>query len=320
MKVVVTGGAGFVGSRVAACLLDGGHEVVAVDAFTDDYDPAAKRRNVAAVAARPGWTLVEADLRTADLRAVLDGADAVCHLAAKPGVRASWGDAFADYTAHNVTATARLLEAAVAEGVGRVVLASSSSVYGTGAPCPTREDAPMRPHSPYGVTKAAAEHLATAFAANFALPVTVLRYFTVYGPGQRPDMAVARLVDAALGGPPYCRYGPPAVRDLTFVDDVARATAMAAAADLPPGTTMNVGSGRPVSMADVEALVGAAAGSPVVGEEGDAQPGDVDRTAADVERAGALLGWAPAVSLEEGIAAQVAWRRRGGEGDDERAA
>ncbi|HEX9993870.1 MAG TPA: NAD-dependent epimerase/dehydratase family protein [Acidimicrobiales bacterium] len=309
MRVVVTGAAGFVGSRVAECLLDGGHRVVGVDALTPDYDPARKRANLAGLAGRPGWEAVEADLRAADVRALLAGADAVCHLAARPGVRSSWGTEFAGYAEHNVVATARVLEAAAGAGVGRVVLASSSSVYGTGAAVPTREDAPVRPHSPYGVTKAAAEHLAGAFAANFGLPVTVLRFFTVYGPRQRPDMAVGRMVEAALGGPPYRRLGPPARRDLTFVDDTARATVAAVDADLPPGTVLNVGSGRSVSMAEVEALVAAAVGRPPPVEEAGAEPGDVDRTEADVTRAADLLGWEPAVALADGIAAQVAWRR-----------
>lgn len=311
MRVVLTGAAGFVGSRVAECLLDAGHAVVAVDAFTADYDPGRKRRNLAAASTRRRWELVEADVRTADLRALLDGADAVCHLAARPGVRSSWGSELAGYAEHNVVATARLLEAAVGAGAGRVVLASSSSVYGTGATVPTPEDAPLRPHSPYGVTKAAAEHLAGAFAANFGLPVTVLRYFTVYGPRQRPDMAVSRLVDAALGGPAYRRLGPPAWRDLTYVDDTARATVAAAGADLPPGTVLNVGSGRSVSMAEVEALVAAAAGRALPVEQAGPEPGDVDRTEAAVGRAAELLGWEPAVDLVDGIAAQVAWRRDG---------
>jgi UDP-glucuronate 4-epimerase len=308
---VVTGAAGFVGSRVAELLLDDGHLVVAVDAFTGDYDAAAKRRNVVAAADRPGWSLVEADLRTADLVDVLAGADAVCHLAARPGVRSSWGEAFAGYAAHNVVATARLLDAAVAARVGRVVVASSSSVYGSAAPVPTPEDAPVRPYSPYGVTKAAAEQLAAAFVANFGLAVTVLRFFTVYGPRQRPDMAVSRLVDAAVGGSPYRRLGPPAWRDLTYVDDTARATVLAASADLAPGTVLNVGSGRAVAMAEVERLVAAATGRPVPVEQAGPEPGDVDRTCADVGRAAALLGWEPAVDLVDGIAAQVAWRRDG---------
>lgn len=309
MRAVVTGGAGFVGSRVVECLLDAGHRVLAVDAFTPDYDPAAKRANLGAVAGRPGFELAELDLRHADLRAVVDGADAVLHLAARPGVRGSWGDAFAGYAEHNVVATARLLDAATAAGTPRVVLASSSSVYGTGAPVPTPETAPLRPHSPYGVTKAAAEHLAGAFAANHGLPVVLLRYFTVYGPRQRPDMAVSRLVAAALGGPPFPRMGAGRWRDLTFVDDVARATVAAATtADVAPATVLNVGSGRSVPMTAVEAAVATAVGRPAPVEERPAEPGDVDRTAAAVERAAAVLGWAPAVDLADGVAAQVRWR------------
>lgn len=314
MTHLVTGVAGFIGSQLAEALLDEGHDVVGVDAFTPYYDRAQKDANLAALHDRGGFRLVEADLRDADLDALLDGIDVVYHQAAQPGVRLSWSEGFATYDSCNVLATQRLLEASLQAGVGRFVYASSSSVYGNADHYPVAETDLPRPHSPYGVTKLAAEHLCGLYAANHGLSTVALRYFTVYGPRQRPDMAFHRLIEAALDQQPFPLYGDGShVRDFTFVGDVVRANVLAGPADIPPGTVVNVCAGGSTVMRDVIDAVGDAVGSPVPVERHPEQPGDVQRTGGSNDAARRLLGWEPQTSLTDGIAAQVAWhcsRRR----------
>jgi nucleoside-diphosphate-sugar epimerase len=225
-------------------------------------------------------------------------------------VRASWAAGFVDYVAHNVLGTQRLLEAAVGRGVGRFVYASSSSVYGNAVRYPTGEDDLPRPQSPYGVTKLAAEHLCSLYAANHGLSTVSLRYFTVYGPRQRPDMAMHRLIEAALSGGSFPRYGDGSqVRDFTYVDDIVAGNVLAASADVPGGTVVNLAGGSSTSMASVFSLVGSLVGRPVVVDALPPAPGDVDRTGGSVERASALLGWSPSVGLEDGLRRQVDWHR-----------
>jgi UDP-glucuronate 4-epimerase len=310
VHAVVTGCAGFIGSTLSEALLARGDTVVGVDCFTPYYDEASKRANLAAARREERFTFVEADLRTADLRPLVDGADVVFHQAAQAGVRISWSDRFAEYESHNVLATQRLLEAAVATRTPRVVYASSSSVYGQAPAYPTTEEDLPRPHSPYGVTKLAAEHLCGLYAANWGLSTVSLRYFTVYGPRQRPDMATHRLCEAALGGDPFPMYGDgSAVRDFTFVDDVVAANLAAGAADVEPGTVVNVAGGGQTTMADLIRLVGEAAGREVPVRQEPAQPGDVRRTGGTIDRAHALLGWEPRVDIETGVRRQVEWHR-----------
>jgi nucleoside-diphosphate-sugar epimerase len=278
--ILVTGAAGFIGSHVADRLGGEGHEVRAVD--------------------RP-----DADLATADLDPLLDGVDTVIHLAARPGVRPSW-DEFESYVADNVVGTERLLAAVARSGrVERFVYASSSSVYGNATTHPTTEDALPAPVSPYGVTKLAGEHLCGAFD----VPVVVLRYFTVYGPGQRPDMAFHRMIAAALGdGPAFPLYGDgSAVRDFTYVDDVVDATIAAAHGSVTG--TFNVAGGTSTSVGEVLDLVGRLTGTPVPVDRRPAQPGDVRRTGGSTDRLTAALGWRPTVDLETGLAEQIRWHR-----------
>lgn len=307
MRYVVTGSAGFIGRHVCAELLEHGHDVVGVDAFTDYYDTSFKRANAAWLEAREGYRGVETDLATTELDPLFDGADAVIHLAAQPGVRLSWADYFHVYVECNISASHRVLEAVRRVGVPRLVLASSSSVYGNAPEYPTTEDAPTRPFSPYGVTKLAMEHLAGAYAENWKLPVVILRYFTVYGPGQRPDMAMHRFIERAVAGEPVTVYGDgKQVRDFTYVSDVAAATVAAATSDVPPGAVCNIAGGSSSTINEVLRLVSESVGRTVVTRPEPEQPGDVRITGGSIDRARRLLGWEPAVPLEEGVKRQVA--------------
>lgn len=317
-RAVVTGVGGFIGSTLSRRLLAEGVEVVGVDAFTETYSPLVKRAAAGSLAASRGFDLLEADLAdpgcTANLDRALDGADVVFHLAGRPGVRDSWGAPFERYLRDNVLGTQALLEACRHHtgSVRRIVVASSSSVYGDTPRGRGRlgEGAPLAPVSPYGVTKLAAEQLACAYARSVGLPVTCLRLFTVYGPGQRPDMLVHRLLAAVDLGRPFELLGDGTQeRDMTFVDDAVDALIRAAGAvTLPPGTVVNVGGGSSVRVADVIAGVEATTGAAVPLLRRSAAPGDPMRTAAAIERAGSLLGWAPTTSLADGLAAQAAWQ------------
>jgi len=307
---LVTGAAGFVGSQLVDVLLDDGHDVVGVDAFTPYYDRATKEANLDSARCHERFRFVEADLRDGDLCPLLDGVDVVYHQAAQPGVRLSWSDGFATYDSCNVLATQRLLEAAVQAGVRRVVYASSSSVYGNAEAYPVHESDLPRPHSPYGVTKLAAEHLCGLYGANHGLSTVALRYFTVYGPRQRPDMAFHRLVESALDQQPFPLYGDGShVRDFTYVGDVVRANVLAGRAPVPAGTMVNVCAGGSTALRDVIEAVGAAVGAAVPIERLGEQAGDVQRTGGSNAAAARILGWAPQTSLADGIAAQVAWHR-----------
>jgi UDP-glucuronate 4-epimerase len=307
LRYVVTGAAGFIGRHLSSGFLARGHDVVGVDSYTDYYDPARKRANAAWLAAHDGFTEVERDLVTDPIDEILDGADAVVHLAGQPGVRLSWADGFGTYVDRNVGASQRLLEAARRTRVPRLVLASSSSVYGNAADCPVSEDAPTRPFSPYGVTKLAMEHLAGAYVENWKLPVVMLRYFTVYGPAQRPDMAMHRFIERVGAGEPVPVYGDgQQVRDFTYVGDAAAATVAAADADLAPGTVLNVAGGSSATINDVLDLVSRRVGREVVVDRLPPQPGDVRVTGGAIDRARALLRWAPEVSLDDGVSHQVA--------------
>jgi UDP-glucuronate 4-epimerase len=307
---LVTGAAGFIGSQLVDALLADGHDVVGVDAFTPYYDRSAKEENLSGARDHERFRFVETDLRDADLAPLLDEVEVVFHQAAQPGVRLSWSEGFATYDACNVLATQRLLEAALQADVRRVVYASSSSVYGNADRYPVTEDDLPQPHSPYGVTKLAAEHLCGLYAANHGLSTVALRYFTVYGPRQRPDMAFHKLIEGAIAGEPFPLYGDGShVRDFTYVGDVVRANVLAADADVAPGTVVNVCAGGSTVLRDVIDAVGDAVGSPVPVERHPEQAGDVQRTGGSNDAARRLLGWEPQTDLADGIAAQVAWHR-----------
>jgi UDP-glucose 4-epimerase len=306
VKALVTGAAGFIGSHLSAALLDEGAEVVGLDCFTDYYPRELKEQNVAAVA-RPGFRLVEEALQTADLDALLEGVTHVFHLAAQAGVRRSWGDEFRIYTSFNVDATQRLLEAVRGRPIHRLVYASSSSVYGDIAEIPMREDARLQPVSPYGVTKLAAEHLCHLYHVNYGVPAVSLRYFTVYGPRQRPDMAFHRFTRAAFEGRPISLYGDgEQTRDFTFVADAVAAT-RAAGDRGRPGAVYNIGGGSRVSINDVLETIGRLTGRPLDIRREDAQKGDMRDTFADTSRARADLGFEPSHTLDTGLAAECGW-------------
>lgn len=306
---LVTGCAGFVGSHLAERLLADGWRVRGLDAFTDYYPRAQKERNLAAVAGDPAFELVEADLSAAPLEPLLAGRPTVFHLAAQPGVRGSFGAGFPTYLRDNVLATQRLFEAAIATGCGRVIWASSSSVYGDAAAYPCREhETPTAPRSPYGMTKRACEDLAGVYAAR-GLDSVGLRYFTVYGPRQRPDMAIRRLCESALSGSSFPVYGDGRqIRDFTFVTDVVDATVRAAQAEAPP-PLVNVGGREAATLLDVIRIVEEIAALRVALDRLPPQGGDVRRTGADTTLARGHLGWRPEVALREGLAATVAWAR-----------
>jgi nucleoside-diphosphate-sugar epimerase len=305
---LVTGAAGFVGSHLCSALLDAGERVRAIDCFTDYYPRARKEQNLAPLLRRPGFSFYEEDLLEAPLASMLSDVGVVYHLAGQPGVRASWGDEFDTYLRNNVLATQRLLEATkVCTDVEKFVYASSSSVYGDAEAFPTPETARPAPRSPYGVTKLAAEHLCELYRANFAIPTASLRLFTVYGPGQRPDMAFARLVRAALEGTPFELYGDGRqTRDFTFVEDVV--DAFMTAARVSWCGVANIGGGARTSMRDVLAILEGLCGTIEVVER-PVQAGDVRDTSADTTLARSAFGYEPLVSLPEGLLAMVSRER-----------
>jgi nucleoside-diphosphate-sugar epimerase len=307
MKALVTGGAGFIGSHLCERLLAQGAEVTALDCFTDYYPRAIKERNLSGLRGRPGFRFVETSIAKADLASLIDGTTHVFHLAAQAGVRKSWGRDFQIYTALNVDATQMLLEACVGRPIERVVYASSSSVYGDDVTLPMNEDAVLKPVSPYGVTKLAAEHLCHLYFVNQRVPAVSLRYFTVYGPRQRPDMGFNRFFSALLDGQPVTQYGDGLqTRDFTFVGDIVTATA-AAAVRGTPGGVYNVGGGARVTLLEIFDMIGRVSGRPVTIDRQPAQKGDMRDTYADSSRARADLGFAPAVGLEEGLREMFVW-------------
>ena len=306
-RAVVTGAAGFIGAHLAERLLGEGWAVLGLDALTAFTPLAPKLRRLAHLSEWSGFGFARRDLAVDPLADDLEGADVVFHLAGQPGVRGSFGPGFDLYLRRNVAATHRLLEAAVAAGGPRVVLASSSSVYGEIGARPAREEDALLPRSPYGVTKVAVEGLGRCYAERHGLAVAALRYFTVYGPGQRPDMAFQRIVEAASGGPPFPMHGDGEQRrDVTFVGDVVDATL--AAGGRGHGV-YNVGGGSPASLREAMAVVADLVGAPVPVVHRPPAPGDVRLTSADVARARRELGWLPTVGLREGLAAQIAASR-----------
>jgi UDP-glucuronate 4-epimerase len=309
--VLVTGVAGFIGSTLAARLLADYHDVVGVDVLTDYYDPQVKRENLRRLE-HPRFRFVETDLTTGDIAPLVAQAELVFHEAGQPGVRASWGTAFDRYIVDNIASMQRLLELAVqAPNLRRFVYASSSSVYGDAERFPTLETDLPQPVSPYGVTKLAAEHLCTLYARNYGLPTVSLRYFTVYGPRQRPDMAFTRFCQAVHADREIELYGTgEQVRDFTYVDDVVEANlrvGLAGVEQVPAGSVYNVAGGASTTVNEVLALLARISGKEVRVTRHPAVRGDAFRTGGNTTALRRATGWVPQVGLEEGLTEQYRW-------------
>jgi UDP-glucose 4-epimerase len=307
MKALVTGVAGFIGSTLAERLCADGADVVGLDCFTDYYPRALKERNLSGLRGQPHFRFVESSIRDVDLASLLADRTHVFHLAAQAGVRKSWGRDFDVYTVNNIEATQVLLEACVHQPLERLVYASSSSVYGDDVALPMREDALPQPISPYGVSKLAAEQLCYLYHFNYGVPAVSLRYFTVYGPRQRPDMGFHRFLRATLCGEPIAVYGDgEQTRDFTFVADAVSAT-IAAATRGVAGRVYNIGGGSRVTVNEVLDMIGRVSGRAPIIRSDAAQKGDMRHTYADTSLAQRDLGFSPTVTLEEGLAAEHQW-------------
>ena len=306
-RVVVTGAAGFIGSHLCERLLADGHQVAGVDSLSDYYERERKHENLEVARAHPNFTLEESDLVETDLARVVRGASVVFHLAAQPGVRPSWGSHFDRYVHDNIVATQRLLEALREVPVQRLVFASSSSVYGNAEMFPTKETALPRPVSPYGMTKLAAEHLAFVYMRNFAIPATSIRYFTVYGPRQRPDMAFHRFMEALVDEQEIEIYGDgEQTREFTYVSDAVDGTVKAASADVV-GQIVNLGGGSRVTVNRVLDTLEDISRMKPRRRYLPAAPGDPRHTGASINVAREKLEWEPRVSLREGLTKQWEW-------------
>ncbi len=306
MRCLVTGAAGFIGSHLAEALVAQGHSVVGVDCFTDYYPRPVKEANLACLRESPGFTFYEADLRSADLAPMVDGVDVIFHEAAMAGLLRSWTE-FGSYMTCNLLATQRLLEAAKGAGVKHFVHASTSSVYGREAT--GDETRPLNPVSPYGVTKLAAENLVRSYGETFGVPFTMLRYFSVYGPRQRPDMGIYILIDAVMNGKPMTIFGDgEQTRGNTYISDAVAANLLALAHG-PTREAFNIGGGSNISWNRTIALVEEIVGRKLARIPGPPRPGGQRHALADTSKAQRVLGWQPMVDIETGLRAQVEWQR-----------
>jgi nucleoside-diphosphate-sugar epimerase len=311
---VVTGCAGFIGSHLCERLLAENHRVIGVDCFTDYYDTQIKWHNLERSLAHPNFELIQADLNKLDCAKLLHTADYLFHQAAQAGVRSSWGQSFHQYTRCNIDATQNLLEAARhAPSLRRFVFASTSSVYGDAETFPTSEALAPRPVSPYGITKLAAERLGQLYQANFGVPFVALRYFSVYGPRQRPDMGFHKFINAILAGKKIDVYGDGCqTRDFTYVSDIVEANLKAATTPKSvEGEVINIGGGERAVLNDVLALLGELSGCSVRRNVLQQQAGDARHTAADITKAQGLLDYYPCVNLAQGLTQQIASLRSG---------
>jgi UDP-glucose 4-epimerase len=309
-KALVTGCAGFVGSHLCNALVLQGWSVIGIDSFMDNYDKGIKERNLSGLLSKPNFKFVGQDLMKVPLDRLIKKIDCIFHLAAQPGVRDSWGQQFDSYVINNVLATQRLLEAAKNIDMKKFVYASSSSVYGNTDILPVSEAHPTRPYSPYGVTKLAAENLCSLYYENYGVPVVSLRYFTVYGPRQRPDMGISSFINAILKGLNIVVYGDGnQKRDFTYVADVVSASILVAKSPVV-GEVFNVGSGQPVALMEVIRILENLTGQRCRIEYIHSQRGDVRHTCADIRKISGMLGFRPSFELDRGLKEQVAYMKQ----------
>jgi UDP-glucose 4-epimerase len=308
-KALVTGAAGFIGSHLTELLLGNGMEVVAVDCFTDNYARSIKQRKLSKSIQNPCCTFIEGDLNALDLPALLEGVKYIFHLAGRPGVRSSWESAFGEYLQDNVLATQTLLEAAKARNINKFVYASSSSIYGDAEGFPTLESALPAPISPYGTTKLAGEHLCSVYWSRFRVPVVMLRYFTVYGPRQRPDMAFHIFGRALLTGQPIQVFGDGRQsREFTYVSDIVDATVRAAERG-SPGRVFNIGGGHTLELIDAIRIMESVSGQQATIQYCETGAGDPRRTSANISLATKELGYRPSMPIKQGLTAEIEWLR-----------
>lgn len=311
MKIVITGVCGFVGSTLADRLIGLGHEITGIDSYSDYYPRVVKEANISHAITQRRFKLIEGDLNSLDLTELLTGAEVVFHQAAQAGVRASWGGTFSIYTDNNILGTQRLLEALklpeVSRTLKKIVYASSSSVYGSAETLPTSEKTLPRPVSPYGVSKLAAEHLISLYSTEFGVPSASLRYFTVYGPRQRPDMAFHRLLRCGLSGESFTMFGDgEQTRDFTYIDDIVDAN-LAAAFSPTPSLVYNIGGGNRVSMNQVIAMCENVIGRRIAINRIERAKGDAAHTGADTTLARSELDYLPKIKLEQGLEQEARW-------------
>ena len=309
-KYLVTGSAGFIGSNLVKTLCENGNSVVGIDSFHSYYSRAIKERNLNGLAKQAEFEFKELDILDLETSDIDSDFDCIFHLAAQPGVRDSWGLGFDSYAKNNVLGTQKVFEFAARRNIQRVVFSSSSSIYGDAETFPTLESANPQPRSPYGVSKLTGEHLGAAYSRNFGLDVVALRYFTVYGPGQRPDMAIHRLINCAITGTKFPKFGTgEQIRDFTFVKDVVSANILASSALLPtPSIAINVGGGNSTSLNRLISTIESISGRRIQIDQSDVPLGDVIRTGADTSRARELLGWHPQTGIEAGLKLQFEWQ------------
>lgn len=308
-KSIVTGAAGFIGSHIVETLLKQGKQVIGIDEINDYYEPALKRKNIAHLQSNPNFQLIENDIQFVDWASLLQEADVVYHQAAQAGVRASWGKGFRSYTERNINATQILLEAAKdAKNLQRLVFASTSSIYGDAETLPTHEGICPAPVSPYGITKLAAERLCGLYHKNFGVPFVALRYFTVYGPRQRPDMAFHKFFKAVLEDEPIPVYGDgEQTRDFTYVSDAVAANLAAATVPEAVGQIFNVGGGSRAVLSEVLNLMEEIVGKPIKRKYVEKAMGDARHTGADISKAQNILRWQPQVLLRDGLTQEWNW-------------
>ena len=309
-RYLVTGVAGFIGSNLARQLCNAGHSVVGIDSFHGYYSKTSKLNNLSRLLDVKTFRFQELDILNLGKLVFEKDFDCIFHLAAQPGVRDSWGIGFDSYATNNVLGTQKVFEFAVQNHTKRVVFSSSSSIYGDAETFPTLESASPKPRSPYGVSKLTGEHLGAAYARNFGLEVVALRYFTVFGPGQRPDMAIYRLIHCAISGDPFPKYGGgEQIRDFTYVEDVVAANMLAATSTLSSqSVVINIGGGNNTSLNTLISSIETITKAKIKIIQESTPKGDVFRTGADTNLASELLGWRPKIAIETGLELQYQWQ------------